>query len=493
MMQQSRSYKQGLTIVFFIALQVGLALDGFCQASIQPIGTLSASVEAGPPAASNGMPRMPDSPSLPANGFYQEAVPTGSSVSPFASDQFAPLATQQGSADASGSPINVGQNVTVADLPDLDALKNNSSEPIAQNTTSEASNRSWRFRPLAGLGYVYDDNVFITHTNTVSSSLYQITGGFSFEAGDYRQHKNDFLSLNYLGTGLIYPDLPQINGYDQTANLIAQHIFEKLSIILESFYQYLNGPNRDVGNYVRGTALNNTLKLIYKKSSKTSIEFALNQHSNIYPANFSTYYQEVRLGMDYQLHNRLKIGVQGILGENTTQGSPNQDYQTLNGKMEYSLTGKLLLKASAGLQANEYTTGNLPARFIPIFSLGCDYHPTSSTLISLIGYRNLQSSASLTGQDYLATGFSLSVDHSIHQRWTPGITIGYENDTYIPNASGVSTSRVDNYAYIRPHISYHFLKYLDADVYYSFKQNNSTYENYTWKDNQIGVACKTAF
>lgn len=491
-MQKSRHSEYGLTTLMCVILHLGISGQGFCQASIQPIGSLPATSADGSPSTSDAMPRMPD---LPAkdSGSQPAAVPTGASFSPITANQFSPSASQQAAPDSNGSSVNVRENVSVADLPDLDSLSDASSAMINPNATKEASNRSWRFRPLAGLGYVYDDNIFITHTNTVSSSLYQLIGGFSFEAGDYRQHKNDYLTLSYLGTGLIYPDLPQINGYDQTANLIAQHIFEKLSIILESFYQYLNGPNRDVGNYIRGTALNNTLKLIYKKSSKTSIEFALNQHSNIYPGNFSTYYQEVRLGVDYQLHNRLRVGLQAILGENTTQGSPNQDYQTINGNLEYSLTGKLLLKASAGLQANEYTTGNLPARLLPVFSLGSDYHPSQNTTIGILGYRNLQSSASLTGQDYIATGFSISVDHNIHQRWTPGITIGYENDTYIPNSSSISTSRVDNYAFIRPHVSYHFLKYLDADIYYSFKQNNSTYENYTWKDNQIGVACKTAF
>ena len=132
-------------------------------------------------------------------------------------------------------------------------------------------------------------------------------------------------------------------------------------------------------------------------------------------------------------------------------------------------------------------------RVSPVFSVGGEYLPFPNTAVSLVAYRNLLVSPSLDNQDYWATGIELGITQTIAQKFQVGVAGGYENDTYVSNLPGVDATRVDNFFFIEPQISYNFLKYLTASVFYQHRFNDSTIQTDTWYDNQVGFEISASF
>jgi hypothetical protein len=172
---------------------------------------------------------------------------------------------------------------------------------------------------------------------------------------------------------------------------------------------------------------------------------------------------------------------------NQLQGSPDRWYQTANAKFAYDLAEKLLLKASVGIQLNQYASGGEPMRILPVFSVGGEYQLLRKTTIFLNAYRDLQGSPSLRGQDFIATGLDLGLKQKFAEKITFGLASGYENDAYVSNLADVEANRVDNFYFFRPGVSYSFLKYLEANFSYEYRTNLSTLKQDTWYDNRLNL------
>jgi len=381
--------------------------------------------------------------------------------------------------------------------------------------------KKWRLRPTAGVGYAYDDNIYISNTNRVASGIGSISGGLAFDYGDYLKKKENFLTVNYLGTGYLFSQTPQLNCYNQLASLLGQYRWDRFFAQLESRYQNINGAQRDVGNFTTRSLLQDSLSLFYEYSVKTLLDFKIQQMANYYPNNLSSYDYQAKLGGGYQATDKVNVGAEGLFGLNPAQDSPTRLYQALNARFKYEYTDKLAFKATGGILFNEFSTGGQPLYTTPVFSLGLDYKlfsevkdhvdqqvtPTqqlfnaprgvaqalNGSSLSLLFYRNYQSSSAYTDLAYMATGGQLGITKPFGPHWVAGVAFGYENDTYIAIRSGTSATRVDNFFFVKPNVRYDFLKNLSASVYYQRSFNNSTIQSYQWFDNRFGVEINTAF
>jgi hypothetical protein len=63
----------------------------------------------------------------------------------------------------------------------------------------------------------------------------------------------------------------------------------------------------------------------------------------------------------------------------------------------------------------------------------------------------------------------------------------------VPNTANTVANRVDNFFFIEPQVSYNFLKYLTATLFYQHRFNDSTLQVDTWYDNQVGLELSAAF
>jgi hypothetical protein len=379
--------------------------------------------------------------------------------------------------------------------PNLNDMPSLNEDGVAILTTGEeAAQNWWRVVPMLNAGVVYDDNIFISNTDRRGDVIFNIGAGLALELGDYRTLEENYLLLEYIASGYFFSKYTDQNSFGQNASLLGQYRFNQLAVQAESQYQYINGAQRQVGGFTTRSILNNDLRFIYDVSEKTTFDLELGQDSNIYDSPYnSSYYYYATLGMDYLIMPKLRIGLEGTAGFITADNNPDQTFQIINARAKYDLSGKVAIKATGGVQLNQYDGGGEDMRVSPVWSLGGEYLPFPNTAISLVTYRNLQVSPSLNNQDYWATGVELGITQTIAQKFQVGLSGGYENDTYVSNQRNVDADRVDNFFFIQPQISYNFLRYLTATVFYQHRFNDSTQQVDTWYDNQVGLEISAAF
>ncbi len=168
---------------------------------------------------------------------------------------------------------------------------------------------------------------------------------------------------------------------------------------------------------------------------------------------------ETRAGMNYQLFPKTKIGLEGVGGILDQSSSPLQYYQQARLRVNYVATGKLVFNLSGGVEAREFD-GRDNVKISPVFSLASEDRPFDGTYLSVIFYRTVSASDSLTGQDVTATGFEIAATQRFLQKFIAGLSFGYENDVYFASSAETlpGTDRVDNYLFVRPRLSYSLVR-----------------------------------
>ena len=148
-----------------------------------------------------------------------------------------------------------------------------------------------------------------------------------------------------------------------------------------------------------------------------------------------------------------------------------------------------------GVQFLEFE-GSDVIKIDPVFSLGVDYQPFHATSLSLVGFRNVVGSSSLAGQDYFATGIELSAQQQFFQKVVAAVSLGYENDSYFgttPETLDTPSNRVDDYVFARSRLTYAFVDWFSASVFYEYRQTASTQESSSFYNNRVGMEIQTKF
>ncbi len=384
--------------------------------------------------------------------------------------------------------------------PDTDTMIEADVQPIDQEAVEAAerllpddsSRKRWRLTPLFAAEVVYDDNIFLTNTDRISDVIWRPSAGVIYELGDFREHKENYLSFQWIGQPVIYTKNTEQNGFNQFVALALQYRFNKLVAKLNSTYSTVRGSSRDVNTITTSQTFWNALAFVYDYSDKTAFDLMFTQtHSATENFQTTSEYQ-ARAGMNYQLFPKTRVGFQGVAGVLDSSDTPLQFLQQALVQVIYSGTGKLSFLFSGGVQALEFE-GRDEVKISPVFSLGVSYQPFPSTSISLIGFRNVVASSAEAGQDYYATGFEVNISQGFFQKFVAALGFGYENDSYFETTADTPTDRVDNFVFIRPRLTYAFVDWFSVSVFYEFRQTESTDEINSFYNNRAGLEILTKF
>jgi len=350
----------------------------------------------------------------------------------------------------------------------------------------EASDKKWLLLFNFSTGVTYDDNIFISHQHKQADEIFTVAGGFTLGLGDYRSLQENYLLAQYLLTGFFFVHNSQEDAPDQDLALKTQFRFSKLTLQTQTRYEYLTGVNRQVGNFVNQDLIDNSVRLSYDYSDKTQLFLSFEQITNLYQNYLNSYDYVGRLGGEYQITPKIKLGGEAVFGKLVQSSSPSGTYAQLRLLADYNLTGKLSFQLSAGGEIRHYDSNGGLTKATPVFSLGLTYHPFPDTSIGLTGYRNVYASPSLAGENYLATGVAVQLSQLLFRRVTVGINTGYENDQYRATQAGAAgTGRADNYFFVQPTLTYKFRNWLSANLSYEFRRNASNESSSTFSDNRV--------
>src|SRR5262249_49077060 len=129
-----------------------------------------------------------------------------------------------------------------------------------------------------------------------------------------------------------------------------------------------------------------------------------------------------------QIGSKLNVGFGATFGWLFPDGSPDQTFEQALVRGIYRLTGKVDVRASAGVEFRQYESG-LSGTINPVFSISGIYQPTVSTTITLEAHERVEASPF---QDYNTTviGAYAGVRQQLFSRLYAGLVFGYDNIAY---------------------------------------------------------------
>jgi hypothetical protein len=353
---------------------------------------------------------------------------------------------------------------------------------------------------------VWDDNIFISHTNRVSDYYFAIEPELTLGIGDIAGRSRSYLRLDYMPSAILFVDHSDQDAFNQLIHLEGGYDFGRLRLslfqdvaILES--ANLNSiidttglwANLDASAPTRLNIFNTRLRADYDLTGKLFLQGEFDSYTYFYPNNISDYTVSGGLYLYYNWLPKLSVGVGGTFGYNWVDDpTTNQSFEQVNARLTYQATAKLGLYASAGAEFRQFD-GNRNTYTTPVFEVGVEHHPFEGTNITLAAGRRTYNSGFLANQDFANTYVTGRFQQRLFRRIYLGLGGGYENSNYFATARNVSAPRDDDYWFIEPSLDVLITRWLSAGVYYLHREDISSIDFFSFDDNQVGVRATVRF
>ena len=127
------------------------------------------------------------------------------------------------------------------------------------------------------------------------------------------------------------------------------------------------------------------------------------------------------------------------------------------------------------------------------YDLAFTWEPTSQNLVRLSGSRNFEETFYANNRYFVSTGVKLYGSQKIMDKFTAGLTLGYENLSYAKDDNN-GVKRSDDVITVRPEVNYQFKEWLSAGVWYQYRRraSNAGADNFYF-NNRVGAFVKAIF
>lgn len=353
---------------------------------------------------------------------------------------------------------------------------------------------------------VWDDNIFISHTNKVSDYYFAIEPSITLGWGDMEGRSSSYLRLDYMPSAILFVDHSDQDAFNQYIHLeggyssgrltlsLAEDIAILQSANLNSFYDTTGlWANTDASAPTRVNIFYTRARAAYQLTGKMWLQAEFDSPTYFYPNNISDYTIAGGLYLYYNWLPKLSVGIGGTFGYTWVDDpSTNQTFEQINLRLNYEVTYKLSLYASAGVEFRQFD-GNRDTYDSPVFEVGALWHPWDGSYVSLVAGRRIYPSGYVANQDFGATYVAGRFQQRLFHRVYLGLGAGYEHSNYFATDRDVSANRDDDYWFIEPSVDVLITRWLSAGVYYLHREDISNDDFFSWDDNQVGVRATVRF
>jgi hypothetical protein len=376
----------------------------------------------------------------------------------------------------------------------------------AGETVYSGETRRFHYQLSLTVRGVWDDNIFISHTNKVSGYYFAIEPIITVGWGDIAGHSRSYLRVDYMPSAILFVDHSDEDAFNQFLHLeggyssgrwsltVTEDIALLQSANLNSFYDTTGlWANTDASGPTRVNIFYTRVRADYQLTGKMFLQAEFDSPSYAYPGNISDYTVAGGLYLYYNWLPKLSVGIGGTFGYTwVDEPSTDQTFEQINLRLNYEVTAKLALYASAGVEFRQFD-GNRDTYDSPVFEVGAAYHPFSGTNISLAAGRRIYPSGYLSNQDFGATYVAARFQQRLFHRLYLGLGAGYEHSNYFATNRDVNATRDDDYWFIEPSLDVGITRWLSAGVYYLHREDSSNDDFFSWEDNQVGVRATVRF
>jgi hypothetical protein len=353
---------------------------------------------------------------------------------------------------------------------------------------------------------VWDDNIFISHTDKVSDYYFAIEPVITIGVGDIEGRNRSYLTLSYMPSAILFVDHSDQDAFNNLISLSAGYSTGRLTLTLNESIALLQSANlnsffdttglwanTDASAPTRMNIFYTSATANYALTPKISLQGEFTSPSYAYPGHISDYTIAGGLYVYYNFKPKLSVGIGGTFGYNwVDEPTTDQYWEQVNLRLNYQWTSKVGLYASAGVEFRQFD-GNRDTYDSPVFEVGLSYNPFSGTFITFAAGRRIYNSGYSPNQDFASTYVAGRFQQRLFHRFYFGLGAGYENSDYFPTDRDTNARVTQDYWFIEPSVDVLINRWLSAGVYYLHRESSSDDVFFGWQDNQVGVRATVRF
>jgi hypothetical protein len=363
--------------------------------------------------------------------------------------------------------------------------------------------------PRVAVSALYDNNITLRSTNQQDDFIFVVSPGIDITKADVEQDSISKLRLSYSPALVFFAKNSTNNSIDHFVHFDAGLALARLKMTVGQEFSTAAGSVSDVANRVNQTQYRTSGSLSYEVSEKTTANLSGNYRITEYEQLIPSEEWSIDIGAAYQVTPKVSLGLGVSFGELQVGRTPanltNQFFgigreEALDGgkqrfaspslRASYRTTEKTDVSASVGAEWRQYEDGS--SGMTPVFSLAGTYRPWEATTLSLEGHRREQSSAVLSGQNYVTTGFGFRIEQKFLQRYRGHLSYSYDVAEYQAAKRGVSASRVDDYFLLRYGVDVILAPSWSLGVFHQYRENTSS-SQFNFETHQVGVQTVWAY
>jgi hypothetical protein len=385
-------------------------------------------------------------------------------------------------------------------------------QPSLEVTGADTGPKPVRWVVTANINSMYDDNIFISSRDPESDVVFNLAPTIAVGLGDVRSEfrrlslgtisplvvdesyePRTFLFFRYTPTVTIFFDHSNENVLNHDAAFEVRWNQAYLTVGSKTSFQTLSYANTDVGNRVDSTVFSQNLTALYDYSDRTSFEFNLNGFLRTFSGAGLLDSREVESlnWVNYRIGERTHVGFGFGVGYLGVTGEDSQFYQQILFRAQYSVTEKINLNASAGVERREFGNGN--NRLDPVFGVGISYHPFDQTTIDLAASRSIENSVGVAGEDIVSTSINVDIRQRFFRRYYLGFKADYLNAEYIETSASRNFSRTDKVYSLSPYVRMEVTKTAAVMAGYASRHDDSSLSDFTFSENQVFLQVNLLF
>jgi hypothetical protein len=353
---------------------------------------------------------------------------------------------------------------------------------------------------------VWDDNIYLSHDHKTSDYYFALEPQLTLGFGDIQGRSRSYLRLDYMPSGILFVDHSEEDAFNQLIHLeggyntgrlrlsLAQDVALLQSANINSFIDTTGlWANTDANAPTRMNIFYTRARAEYDLTGKLYLDGELDSYTYFYPNNISDYTVSGGLYLYYRWLPKVSVGVGGTFGYNWVDDpTPNQTFEQVNARLNWDVTAKLGLYASAGAEFRQFD-GDRNTYTTPVFEAGMTYYPFDGSTFTLAAGRKIYNSGFEAGQDFANTFVVGRFQQRLFHRVYLGVGVGYENADYFAADNNVDAFRNDDYWFIEPSLDVLITRWLTAGVYYLHREDSSNVNFFSFDDNQVGWRMSVRF
>jgi hypothetical protein len=305
--------------------------------------------------------------------------------------------------------------------------------------------------------------------------------------------------LDYTPTLTYYSSSQLENNVGQNVTLNGRTFFEDWALGISQNYTETSAPLVETGAQTDSTSYLTALTASYRFNSSLSLDLAVNQSFTFYNQSAvnnagGTGVQQLLQStrewstldyINYQLYNRITIGLGAGVTYDNVSGGPNQISETVLARINYKATDKSTFSLHAGVQDQQYFGGGQPSLLSPVFGATISYNAAKFTTITLDAERSV-APAAFQSQITTTSSVTLGLSQRLFERFNLTASGAYTTSSYGTTVVGTAVNRNDDYYSLNTRMTWAFWQRATASVFYQYSIDMSSESVFSFTSSQEG-------